>query len=279
MFAVTELTSGPLSGDPSEVELHDSPEDITHLLRALLPRMNTTKQENSGKKIYTFSQLSALIRLAHKYQIDDIQDEALSVLKTRFAYSLTNSWCDGEKAFDVPDPACAIEVIHIAGLTDTPALLPFAFYMCATIGGKTVEGWRREDGTMVYLSQEDLKTFIDGSVRLARKAEEVVTSVADIVRVRAGTSCPPSTGQQCRSSMSAVHRGFLASRRDELPNTPFCWYDTVAGLVRQHPCCLSCSASVLSGVLVRCAVPLWFRLPGIFGLPTQALEDLITTLL
>ncbi len=40
MFAVADSNSGPLSGDTSQVELHDSPEDMTHLLRALLPRMN-----------------------------------------------------------------------------------------------------------------------------------------------------------------------------------------------------------------------------------------------
>ncbi|TFK89940.1 hypothetical protein K466DRAFT_518023 [Polyporus arcularius HHB13444] len=278
MFAVADSNSGPLSGDTSQVELHDSPEDMTHLLRALLPRMNVSKQENSGKKTYTFAQLSALVRLAHKYEIDDIQNEALSVLKTQFAYDLKNPWlCDGEKAFNMPNPACAIEVIHLARLTDTPALLPFAFYMCATIGGKTAEGWRREDGTTVYLSQEDLKRFIDGSMRLARKAGELVSSIADII-LGAGARCTPACRDQCHTSLTAIHQGFLAARGDEIPDTPFFWLDTITDLYKQHPCCAPSTASFLSGTMVRCGVSLWFTLPGIFGLPADEMNRLLAML-
>ncbi|KAI1795330.1 hypothetical protein LXA43DRAFT_1090978 [Ganoderma leucocontextum] len=87
--------------------------------------------------IHTFDELAAVIRLAHKYNVPQVQDQALPHIALK--------------------PAHSIGVINLACLTDMPSLLSVAFYDCAHRGSALLDGWTHEDGTVEHLSDADLR--------------------------------------------------------------------------------------------------------------------------
>ena len=107
---------------------------------------------------FTIHQLSALIRLAHKYQIDDVQKQAIAALRISYPSDF-QSWekRDSQRLIGVTSVSSGIEVMSLARLVDEPKILPSAFYTCTLAGGLIVDGWRREDGTLQMLDNSDLK--------------------------------------------------------------------------------------------------------------------------
>ena len=135
-----------------------------HAIRLPIPLCPRSVYHKLGGDVpaFTFTQLSSLIRLAHKYQVEDVQTQALDALKTDFTDNF-EEWDDVEDYLAVGGgPLRGIEVIYLARLIDAPSMLPLAFYMCLGAGSRVVEGFKREDGTVVHLSSSDLMRFIDG---------------------------------------------------------------------------------------------------------------------
>ncbi|PIL26471.1 hypothetical protein GSI_12229 [Ganoderma sinense ZZ0214-1] len=148
------------------VHLSDSPQDLAHLLGVLLPR---SRRLYHGTSPTTFYEISAVIRLAHKYHIQDVQDQALASLQAGIFSSDFDGW------FKVPaseylknlDPIAAISIVNLAHLTDTPSLLPGALYACTYLEGKVLDGWTREDGTVEHLALADLRRCLNAHRVLA----------------------------------------------------------------------------------------------------------------
>ena len=100
------------------------------------------------KHMRTFDELSAVIRLAHKYHVQQLLDQTLASLH---AYGFVSSFSayarlppDADLALDASH---SIGIVNLARLTDTPALLPLALYRCAYLDGGVLDGCARADVT------------------------------------------------------------------------------------------------------------------------------------
>lgn len=171
-----------------------------------------------------FKTLSSVIRLSHKYQIASLETQALSCLKAvysdrlgpydQFRYGLADApfqldlQCDWLREFK----PYVVEIIHLAHLTDTTSMLPSAYYECVTTDtpGDMSEGWKREDGTVVHLSPEDVQRCVNGLRRLSAVTTQ---QILDTQRQIAGLDC--EMDGVCRRSMELFYRDMLANTVDE----------------------------------------------------------------
>ena len=115
----------------------------------------------------------ACVRLAHKYQIEDVLEQGLNALQEYYATTLSN-WHNGNFRFS---PQNAIGAVALARLTDTPSILPAALYTCSVLGKRVLDGWTREDGSVEHLSSEDAKRCIGGREELLRRGVAAVITI------------------------------------------------------------------------------------------------------
>lgn len=112
---------------------------------------------------YSFDDIINCIRLAHKYNIQDVLEDSLQELKRYFPVDLT-SW---KNRPPILPRAKAILAVNIARLTDTPTILPAALYDCSQLSGdQLIHGVQRADGSTETLSPEDLLRCFNGKMRL-----------------------------------------------------------------------------------------------------------------
>ncbi|TBU53880.1 hypothetical protein BD310DRAFT_961760 [Dichomitus squalens] len=164
MFQVaTPATEELVDGCPV-VTLYDSPNDLRELFRLIYPLNSTLRLVGRNVDI-TF--ISAIIRLDHKYELRGMYEQAMSYLTTYYTTNF-DAWADGRNATDwQPKPIDAIGAVNLARLTNTTAILPSAFYICATLGPDLARGMKREDGSVERLSPEDMVLCLQMKERLA----------------------------------------------------------------------------------------------------------------
>ena len=117
---------------------------------------------------YTFNELVAMVRLGHKYQIEDVQEQSMDLLR-RYFTDRFDTWEEIVASsrsypgalFSTCD-VHPIGAVQLARLLDEPSMLPVAFYKCAALGCSILDGWTRHDGTVEHLSLEDTKRAIAG---------------------------------------------------------------------------------------------------------------------
>ncbi|KAM5539306.1 hypothetical protein V8D89_006997 [Ganoderma adspersum] len=118
------------------VHLSDSPQDIAHLLHVLLPKSQRTLY--AREPLFSFHRMSAIIRLAHKYHVQDVLDQAILALEEYFTSDF-DTW-DSDRIAVAFKRRHAVAVVNLARLVDKPSLLPVAFYECALLGGGVFKG-------------------------------------------------------------------------------------------------------------------------------------------
>ncbi|KAI0642599.1 hypothetical protein C8Q79DRAFT_916877 [Trametes meyenii] len=161
------------------VQLSDSSHDLRHLLRILIPSSKRRIHLRENASGCSFNQLASLVRMAHKYCIEDVEQQAISCLKLYFTQDF-DEWEKGQGLFGmVQNPSRGIGALHLAQLTQNRDMYPVALYTCALAQGDIVEGWRREDGTVEYLSLEDLAKCIRGYGKLCTEAARLPARVFD----------------------------------------------------------------------------------------------------
>ena len=87
---------------------------------------------------FSFLRISAIIRLAHKYHIQDVLDQGILALAEYFTDDF-DTWM-ADKNVITFQPREAIAAVNLARLIDKPSLLPTAFYECALLGGGVLYG-------------------------------------------------------------------------------------------------------------------------------------------
>lgn len=105
----------------------------------------------------------------------------------------------------------AIGAINLARLTNTLSVLPAAFYHCSALGGGIAKGHSREDGTVDYLSRDDLSRCIEGMRALMAATHEYVQSLSK----GPSPSCTKACGQSWRSSLDRLQRDWLVLMRND----------------------------------------------------------------
>ncbi|KAI0669061.1 hypothetical protein C8Q78DRAFT_978943 [Trametes maxima] len=154
------------------VQLDDSPDDLRELFRLIFPRHHGLKLTKNNIDIEV---LSAIIRLDHKYELTDLYAQATGYLSEYYT-SNYDAWASETNASRwEPEPIHAISAIALARLTNTPSILPTAFYVCATLSpSEIMEGYTRRDGVIERLSKEDMKRCLNLRDRLVN-AHTVIT--------------------------------------------------------------------------------------------------------
>ncbi|KAI8992835.1 hypothetical protein BD414DRAFT_412376 [Trametes punicea] len=148
---------------PALVHVSDSPENVRHLLRALVPG----KSPRVTPEDLSFDAVSACIRLGHKYEIDHMVQRCLDYLKKYFVEGY-DTWA----RTDPPRPPAfqsvhCIGVVNIARMTNTDILLPTALMGCCMLtAAELVDGFAREDGTREVLAAEDIGRCFLGRANL-----------------------------------------------------------------------------------------------------------------
>ncbi|TFY58866.1 hypothetical protein EVJ58_g6145 [Rhodofomes roseus] len=159
------------------VHLTDFHEDLRILLRV---ELGSGRRLLDGTRI-DFATTNALVRLGRKYQIDNLYNDALDVLKT-FLFTQYASWYEkphyAEWGRYGLDPIAAV---NLARLTDTSALLPIAMYLCCQLLTEDLlRGTTHPDGTSQQLSLDDLRRCVDARVFLTREKDAALERIFDI---------------------------------------------------------------------------------------------------
>ena len=163
----------------------------------------------------------------------------------------------------------AIGVVVLARLTDTPIMLPVALFQCASMGGGCLRGWKREDGSVVHLSNEDAARCFDG--RNALIPYDILLP-SRYFKDEPSSDC--RTRVQCCSALRNVlvyvsSSESLAKRRALDNWTAFIQRFALAGVQTllggpSYRVCASCETELLARHR-RERLRIWGLLPEIFG--------------
>ncbi|KAM5539624.1 hypothetical protein V8D89_006733 [Ganoderma adspersum] len=259
------LSSGPDAEETCDgcpvVHLSDSPEDVAHFLRVLLPKSQRTLFSRDFS--FSFHQISAIIRLAHKYHVQDVLDQAIASLQEYFTSSF-DAWESriGQAAIKVRSQQ-AIGIVNLARLVDRPSLLPIAFYKCATLGSAVLNGYKREDKSVEHLTRKDAKRCLDGRIRLA---EASLSILAEVFVTRSCQGCVNRA--RFRTALQAMLGDAIRHEAALSPTVLLSWKDVVGDWARAHGLCGVCKKAALERD-VKARRKVWDSLPQIFDIEVE----------
>lgn len=219
----------------------------------------------------TFRHVSAVIRLAHKYQFEELLKQSLK-LPTDFYTPVHARWIkrdSGSKSSLYIKPTDAIDVIDLARLTGTDIVLPLAFLQCATLGSNVAWGYMREDRTRIYLAKADLGRTIHAHNALLTKDILAATKLGPLL-AQAGAVEGCTSTAKCREASTTFWpkrmARVLGDGADALLLRP--WRDVVC---MGADLCQACRAAVVrEDPLAHARNVVWRNLPDMLGLKVPA---------
>lgn len=203
-----------------------------------------------------------MTRLAHKYQIEEIEEQALECLKPYFTHQFS-AWEEAKLVVEMEDCTMSIGVVNLARLTGHLKMLPVALYDCCLAGGAIAKGWQREDGSVERLSDEDLERCIDGFEALFRARSDMPKKIHSM---EASDLC--SSGVLCKNALTELYEYALSEYNR------WRWADPLSqfGITKTHPLAQSLCSSCRSALHKRdyeARHALWRELPRIFDLEVE----------
>ncbi|KAI0776631.1 hypothetical protein BD413DRAFT_225471 [Trametes elegans] len=241
------------NGGPLTITLSDSPEDLRYLLRIYMPSKKVLAHRT------TFECISAYVRLGYKYQITELYQEALAVLKGYFPASF-DDWNSIERdSFFTCEDIHSIGAVNLARLMDEPTLLPAALWRCCRLGSDLVYGFTRKDGTQEHLTWEDLGLCFAAKGRILKAG----------VRARLRTFYPVvdpkcKSDGACRSALLKLGRALEEDLDGVAETDPLVPYTRIP-VKDKLPLCSNCRAMVRARDERERRV-IWDRLPQLLGI-------------
>lgn len=171
--------------------------------------------------------LSAVVHLAHKYQIDQLLTQALTHLMEYYTDDF-DEWirADRQVCLD-PTDTDAISAINIARLTNAPSVLPLAFLHVSRVGAAVLNGCKRGCGCHVEaLALQDIQRAIDGRARVHKL---IGVAVARIFCPEASTTCMNS--RACAAAFTRKARKLSELLEEALDDGTLttCWSEEFEG--------------------------------------------------
>ncbi len=151
--------------------------------------------------VHFFDEIFAMVRLAHKYDIQSVEDQGIHALKEYCVTSDFDVYFGSSKPHISMHGAHNIGAANLARLTDTPSMLPLAVYNCCRLGGELLDGWTRRDGTVEHISPEDLKRCVDARGVLGHQKVLLATRLFEAVpqeRCKDSGRCAPMVANLAR---------------------------------------------------------------------------------
>ncbi len=224
---------------------------------------NNSFHRENGTPERTFDEVFAVITLAHKYNIEDVERQALHSLREYTLNDDFEAWREDRNEVIKVDGACAIGAVNLARLLDVPQMLPIALDKGLSLGPGILDGWTRSDGSVEYLSQDDIKRCINANRTLSVQRVDFTRSTFE-----------PQASDKCRRERHCEDtlRKMLANTVKHAPDSltdassimetslsDLGWYDY------DYDLCASCSQEVMNrGVDNREDV--WRTLPDVFDI-------------
>ncbi|KAH9886947.1 hypothetical protein C8Q73DRAFT_794978 [Cubamyces lactineus] len=244
------------------VRLTDRPEQVRHLLRVLFPTNGNLVFGKSHASV-SMDAVAATVRLAHKYQMDQLLAQGLSILMEYYTDDF-DAWIKSNR--QVPMTATdldAISAINIAHLTKTPSILPLAFLYASRAGSAVLRGCLRDNVLAERLTIEDTMRVLDGRIAYM---EENSRALARIMSPQTSMSC--TEGRRCLRFLAAK-----ACELDEALQMTYAsrkvlrWADEYAqtGSLSEARLCDKCREMVAEREMDELR-ELWDDLPKFFGL-------------
>ena len=148
--------------------------------------------------------LSAVIGLAHKYQVDQLVAQGLAHLMEYYTDDFAEWTKTDRRTCLDPAPLDAISVINIAHLTNTPSVLPLAFLDVCTVGATVLKGVVRGEPQCFTegLALPDLERVLDGRPAMMDYASRAITRIfkPDTSSYGGASGCGSSRCQRTFSS-------------------------------------------------------------------------------
>ncbi|KAH9927375.1 hypothetical protein B0H21DRAFT_826463 [Amylocystis lapponica] len=165
---------GETINDCPVVQLSDTADDLRRLLRAVYDGASFLRHDRQLE----FSAVASLIRLSHKYQMEELQEHGVTRLKSCFPDSY-DKFVRATVARDYSSPLTrcvpedAIAVVALATLINDTRLLSVALYICTQLDASILfHGVKRADVPREQLCERDFGQFYKrtGNIMLSRAA-------------------------------------------------------------------------------------------------------------
>ncbi|KAL7278469.1 hypothetical protein ACG7TL_007468 [Trametes sanguinea] len=148
--------------------------------------------------------VAAVIRLAHKYQMDQLLAQALSALMEFYTDDFYEFVKQDRKVTMTAMPIDAITAISLARLTSTPSILPLAYLHASCAGSQVLHGCVRDGAWAEPLAYADLVRIIDGRPALTHAMDKMVCRIFK-----------PETSDACSDSRRCLR--IMTARTADLP--------------------------------------------------------------
>ncbi|KAM5544902.1 hypothetical protein V8D89_001800 [Ganoderma adspersum] len=186
------IDSGPV------VHVPDSPVEMGHFLRAVFRSGLSLSRQHP----IPFATIASIIRIAHKYQAQEILDAASDRLANflvpgpgHWIDATTLSWKErwelGQKQCSITfEPKDAIEAVNLAHLIENPLILPVGFYLCCLMDPIQLrDGVARADGVLEKLSDRDFARCMRTIPVLATRCHGTVLRLLNVCCSAAPHGC------------------------------------------------------------------------------------------
>ncbi|PIL33281.1 hypothetical protein GSI_04731 [Ganoderma sinense ZZ0214-1] len=264
-----EASAETMDGCPV-VRVSDTSSDIRHLFLVLCCGKNYY-YDGDVLLAVPFEVLASLIRMAHKYAIQDILDHALSRLKRYYPSNLAALQDPASRArYVTTKPEHAPEVVALARLTNTPSLLPSALLLCTGL----LTTYRRPSGGGPFEFQLAALPVPDQALLIAARGYLIDICAQRALRLLAVVPCAGCTHpEMCRAMQDAPLVALQSGVEGKVPL--FYGQDplqpmaaTVWDGLERSLFCAGCRKALVDVDEAEMKW-VWSELPGIFGVKIE----------
>ncbi|KAI0365135.1 hypothetical protein BV20DRAFT_973566 [Pilatotrama ljubarskyi] len=247
------------------VHLSDSPTDLKHLLLVIYCRKNYFYRRDEPIPV-PFHILASLIRMSHKYGVQDLYNTALARLK-KFYTSDFDAWDDkkARRRYVTTTAADALTVLELARLTNTPSLLPTAYLICCSLdkARRVKKRTRHERPLLAELSPWDLKHVVTGKAKLAQRRAARLLGLLRAAPCE-GCSRPEKCAYAVQRTLQRIDLAELEQGMDDALafDHLFGWFWTRGQVERLCGRCMTASDEAHT----KLRLETWYKLPEIFGI-------------
>ena len=218
-----------------------------------------------------FAIVATLVRLSHKYQIDDVREAYLARMKTCFCTDVT-AWdavvCNHGSSAMTYHEEDAIAAVNIAQLTGEESMLPSALFTCCLLDTRfLLDSLFRLEGTDGCLSAEGITRCINARSALFQNVVSTVMELSDHV-LATSVRRIHHLGDGCRGVFLSMRQQVLYLSPEMLLRDAFSSKaNTMRALQMEGRLCEDCANCYCEAEQGRLS-NFWARLPQILGIKT-----------
>ncbi|KAL6298850.1 hypothetical protein BKA93DRAFT_33789 [Sparassis latifolia] len=267
LFSVPQPADQERSIGCPVVHLSDSRNDLRYLLRVLYDCGLSYYKLTPGR--FNFAEVAAVVRMAHKYKLDELLQDGIGLVKTIFTND-SEHWTTLRRGegFLIRSPSLsmrmsdAVTAVNVIRLINIPSMLPTALYLCCFLSPiELLRGCACPDGSTVRLSSEDVEKCLTATPSLCCGNDRMYLSLVS----RASPRC--TSFSVCIAGLRRWLTSNIENDVDAYPSVLESLDRAIDVVAFNDTICEDCVKFVKSRDLER-RQKWWNRLPTLFGLGT-----------